>query len=201
MSQLLLFSCKKYGTVWTGNRKYMTWEGFFDHRGGFMEFTIWDEMVDFFVDFSGMNAQEKEVFSVNQTARLIAALPFLADCEQAERTAYDHLASYLVATRKKSVSNVVRGETLRSRLFVISNFLGGDPDIIERGMNLLALNSLEDYYEDLEDDIKSGKYNPLSTGEIDYESEKMNLIEKIAAVECPEMDKILNLDTVQGFWV
>ncbi len=113
------------------------------------------------------------------------------------------MGAYILSLRIKTVANCQPADNdyLLKRLEMINNFIGGDKEIIERGMSLIALNMISDYARDIEEDRIFCKYNPVGDGVIDFEEEKQRLIEKIESVECPEMDAIMNIDeSIQAYW-
>lgn len=46
----------------------------------------------------------------------------------------------------------------------------------------------------------TSKYNPLVERSWDFNEEETSLIEEIKAVDCPEMDAVMSLNDVDGFW-
>lgn len=151
-----------------------------------------------------MDLEEKKRFMEKNIARLIAAIPFLADCNDAARTAVSHLGIYVLSCREtKYHYNAVQddNESIFERLRLINNFKGGDTKIIEKGMNLLTLIMLTDYKQDIELDAAIQKYNPLSDGSFDYDNLRNELIQKINEVDCPQMDEIYNQEVgTRAFW-
>ena len=167
-----------------------------------MDTARWGQMVDFFSASMGLSDAQKGVLAQNQVARLVAELPFIAGCEQAERTAYAHLGTLLLAARNPRVFGHGASDTLEGRLFTISGFQGGDRRIIERGMKLLALCSLGDHMRDAAFDASRGKYNPINAGVVNADAEKERLTREIEAVRCPEMDAIMQpQDVILVFWI
>ena len=164
----------------------------------------WSEISDAVSKAFRMNAEEREAFAEKRVAKLIAAIPFLAECEDAERTAVAHLGSYLLsvrATKRYFNARPDDSESITERLRLISNFKGGDQRIIERGTNLLALNMVSDYRRDAEEDVFLRKYNPVSEGDFDYESTIGELKKRIEEVPCSEMDEIMSPSfALLDFW-
>jgi hypothetical protein len=165
-----------------------------------MDSVRWGQMVDYFAASMGLSEGQKDGLAKNKVARLVAELPFLAGCEQAERTAYAHLGTLLAAARNPRVFAHVPGESLEDRLFTISSFKGGNRAVIERGMKVLALCSLGDHVRDAEFDAAHGKYNPLNAGAIDPAAEKQRLMREIEANPCPEMSRIVDLNDIMMWW-
>lgn len=166
-------------------------------------FTRWENIAGSVADAFRMNDREYEWLENKSLAKLIAAIPFLAGCEDPDRTAVTHLGAYILSLRIKTLANAQPSDDadLFRRLEMIRNFTGGDAAIIEKGMSLIALNMIADYARDIEEDRLFGKYNPVDSGAFDYEAEKKRLEGVITAVECKEMDEIMNLDeAVETYW-
>lgn len=112
-----------------------------------------------------MSEKEAAAFAANRTARLVAAIPFAAGCEEAERTALEHLSTFVLAStpscRHVFDHKAADDRDPLARLAPIADFRGGDPAVIDRGMRLLAIIMISGYRRDLDKDRKSGEYNPL----------------------------------------
>jgi hypothetical protein len=125
----------------------------------------WAELSGRIADAFRMREAEASAFTANETARLIAAIPFAAGCEEAERTALAHLATYVLAgspsCRHVFDHKAADDKDALARLAPIADFQGGDAKVIDRGMHLLAIIMISGYRRDLEKDQKSGEYNPL----------------------------------------
>ncbi len=164
----------------------------------------WAEISDRVGEAFRMTVEEKKSFAEGRIARLIAAIPFLAGCEEAERTAVAHLGTYVLSLREtKRYFNARPGDDMSAldRLRLISSFKGGDARIIERGLCLLALNMVSDYKRDIEEDAALGKYNPIAAGAWDYEDTVIDLKYKIMSIECEEMEGLMPIDMIpMSFW-
>src|SRR6056297_3234184 len=125
---------------------------------------IWDRISEDVANAFSMDEAEKARFKSKDIARLIAAIPILAGCENAERTAVSHLGVYVLSNKDtKHYFNpaVSDNKEIFERLKHISNFTSGDPRIIKKGMSLIALTMLNDYKRDIHIDETLGKYNPV----------------------------------------
>ena len=164
----------------------------------------WEEISDRVAEAFRMNVEERPWFTTGRIAKLIAAIPFLAGCEDAERTAVAHLGTYLLSTREtKGYFNTQAEDKISvfERLRLISNFKGGDSRIIEKGLCLLALNMVADYKRDIEEDALLGKYNPIASGAWNFEDTVVDLEYKIISIECEEMDRIAPMVAIPMiFW-
>jgi hypothetical protein len=150
-----------------------------------------------------MTEHERQRFRRGMVAKLIAAIPFLAGCEDAERTAVSHLGTYLLSVRETKPYFNARPEDGASpleRLRLGSNFKGGDQRIIEKGLCLLALNMVSDYQNDIEEDERLGKYNPIAAGAWDFKTMVEDLEWKIINVPCEEMDSIAPIRAIALAW-
>ena len=154
----------------------------------------WVEISDRVARAFRMSEEERARFESSKVAQLIAALPYLAGCEDADRTAVAHLGAYLLSIKETKPYFHARPEDDASpleRLWLGANFKGGDRAIIERGLCLLALNMVSDYKRDLEEDARLGKYNPIASGAWNFEAVVEELQWKVVKVHCEEMDEIL----------
>ncbi|WP_455382554.1 hypothetical protein [Salinispira pacifica] len=151
-----------------------------------------------------MSDEERARFQAKDVARLIGSLPFLAGCDDAERTSVAHLGTYILSIREtKPYFNATQGdnESVFDRLRLISSFKGGDASIIERGMSLLALNMVHDYRRDAAEDVFLRKYNPVSDGSFDHDALTTELKQRIERTSCPEMDEIMDPEVGPlGYW-
>lgn len=147
---------------------------------------------------------EQECLFRNKVARLIAMIPYIAKCDEAERTALAHIAVYITACRggqKAFDHEPTDNADILERLRAISSFKGGNPQTIGRGLNLLALAMLCGYERDKERDIVSGKYNPLNEGIWDFETMKQTLIDKIGQSPDAGIDAIFPIeDGLETAW-
>lgn len=170
---------------------------------GVKMFTEWENIAASVADAFRMDEEESRWLKNKNLAKLIAAIPYLAGCEDPGRTAITHLGAYILSIRIKTVANCQPTDDvdLFRRLEMINNFIGGDQAVIRKGMSLIALNMIADYARDIEEDRIFNKYNPVDSGAFDYEYEKKRLENIIESVECREMDEIMSLDdAVEGYW-
>lgn len=139
--------------------------------------------------------KETKWFKNCKTAKLIATIPFAAGCDEHGRTAIAHLCIYMAEIRgfQKYYAHLPSDDiNLFKRLGFISTFEGGDKDIIEYGMNLLALIMIEGYHKSENEDRKNGVYNPFVSGVWNYEKEKMLIFNKLEQVKKIEFDIEVN---------
>ncbi len=129
---------------------------------------LWKSLSGIMVDSMRMTEGETLRFQANTVAKLIGLLPFMAHCDDPERTALSHLATFVIAGRGESrrVFDHSPADDVEplARLRTISDFKGGDDATIERGMALLCLCMISGYERDIELDSRLQRYNPLSSG-------------------------------------
>jgi len=151
-----------------------------------------------------LDEEESAWLAQSKTARLIAALPFLAGCDQPARTALAHVSVYLLASRNVSralFDHQPEDDTdVFRRLALISRFEGGDRKILDRGMKLLAVQMVCGYARDQAKDTVTGEYNPLLSRAWDAGSLIDRLISEIVDTECPEMDALFTTQDAKFSW-
>lgn len=158
----------------------------------------WNEIVTAISRTFRFTEAEETAFSSNETAHLIAAIPFIAGCDEAERTAIAHLSVYIAAIRGGRTifdhTETDDGDIL-NRLRLIMQFKGGNREAIGHGMNLLALVMVNGYKRDQDKDRKSGEYNPLNSGAWNYDETCGKLT---SAIRASFSDNIASLMSVEG---
>jgi len=165
----------------------------------------WNRTARLVADAFRFTPDETERLLANPIARLIGSLPFIVGAEDPDRTAVVNLSAFVMSCRAESVADPRPSDDayVTRRLELLGNFIGGDPDLIRRGMNLIALWMLEDYRRDTAEDLIAGKYNPVGAGVWDYTEEKERLIREIEEVACPEMDEVIQPTGhwIESFWM
>jgi hypothetical protein len=150
------------------------------------------------------NERERAHLYASKTAQLIAAIPYLAGCLQAERTALSHLAVYILScqaeTRAIFDHTPADNDLVMTRLASIMQFTGGNRAIIKRGMSLLAIQMICGYNRDLAKDVASGEYNPLLDQAWHGQELIDSLILDIIGIGCPGMDLIMTIEEAQDLW-
>ena len=166
--------------------------------------TIWIELLDRITTVFKIDKVRRNQLNSNPVFRLVAALPYLAGCDEPQRTSLSHMATFILAaddaTRDVYAHNFQDSSDLRRRLEPISHFTNGHPRIIERGMQLLTLAMLSDHLHDAESDKALNKLNPIVAGHWDAVGMMSRIRRNLAMNPCPEMDEILNPDQAPSFW-
>ncbi len=152
-----------------------------------------------------MTDGESERFRANKVAKLIGLLPFIASCDDPERTALSHLATFVIAGRGESrrVFDHSPADDVEplARLRTISDFKGGVDATVERGLALLCLCIISGYERDIELDSLLHRYNPLSSGEWNSTKTRGRLDVVLARSADPVMDLIMTQDdALQIYW-
>lgn len=165
---------------------------------------VWENMVQQTAESFRLNDKEKTVLNKSRIAQLIGALPYLANCNQPERTSLTHLSIYLIAmkgSKKAFYHNSDDNNDVIKRLDTINHFDGGDKKVIEKGMKLLALNMVHDYKRDIEEDVLINKYNPISCGKWNYKKIVEQLTKDISVIDSPVIDEYFTAaDTPFMYW-
>jgi len=170
LSMLIVWLRSKYAVYMTKNAVYYC---FMDMDTATLH-GIWKRLAGLTAEATRMSENETLRFADNKVARLVGLLPFLAGCEEAERTALAHLAVWVVANRGGARATFDhrpaddRGPL--ARLAAISHFEGGDKAIVAAGLRRLALAMVSGYQKDREVDRALGAYNPLNSGVWNFEA-------------------------------
>ncbi len=154
----------------------------------------WDYIITELSNVFRLTKEETERLYSSNTAKLIAAIPFVAECKEPERTAIAHLCIYeaeILGFQKYFAHLPSDDSDIFKRLRCISDFDGGNKEVIDHGMSLLALIMLEGYNKSKTEDIKAGKYNPLASGKWDYRQIKLKLLTDIEKIENSPLDNLV----------
>ncbi|MCR4735061.1 MAG: hypothetical protein K5829_08675 [Treponema sp.] len=151
-----------------------------------------------------LSKKEREEFGNSATAKIIATIPFEANCNTPERTAIANLSLYMVEKRgfQKYCAHLKEDDCeLMKRLEFISSFDGGNRFIIEHGMYILALIMLEGYNQSAVKDKINNIYNPIASGAWKYTKMKNLITEKLSKTQNKVLDDLANeLYATGGSW-
>lgn len=153
----------------------------------------WSYLIDEISKVFRLSDEEQKKLDNNSTAKIIATLPFEANCIDPERTAIAHLCIYMAELKgfQKYYAHLPSDDSnLYNRLAFISTFEGGDENIINHGMNILALIMIEGYKRTEKSDRQKGIYNPFVHGTWNYQKIKNRLLWEINKIEVPNIDCI-----------
>lgn len=166
--------------------------------------STWLAITDHVAREFGMSDEHLQMLRSKDIARLIGAIPFLAGCDDAAELATTNLRHYVMSCgigKKLYAATPANSTDIFGRL-APAQYRGGDEAIVRRGMSLIALNMLADYKRDVELDASIGKYNPIGAGDWDYDEIYGRLIANVEAIECDEMDEIVEVHTIMNnnYW-
>lgn len=150
------------------------------------EFDYKKIMDDLAVAFK-LTEKEKQAYMTSPAFKIIAAIPYLAKCQDPDRCAYTHLSSAIVASRlgKSSVATFRESDLkgVSRRLDYMFDFISGNRKIIKQGKALLKYNMLLDYKKDFASDIKQSKNNPMNYDSFDLERELVKAQKEIGTAK------------------
>ncbi|MBI9106377.1 MAG: hypothetical protein JEZ04_06480 [Spirochaetales bacterium] len=149
--------------------------------------------------------KQSEWIEGSKMARLIAAVPYLAGCDKAEKTSFTHLSVYIMSIDESAKEiyfhKLEDDRDLYSRLFPISNFMEGNQKIIQCCMDLIALNMVSNYNNGADEDLAIGKYNPVAQGKWSFPELSEKLIKNIEENISPEISAFYDIETaLRGLW-
>jgi len=163
----------------------------------------WEKLYTEIADAFSLGPTRTVKLASNKVAKLIAAIPFLAGCRNPERAALAHLGTYLVAgsggAREVFDHQPEDDAEVMARLAMGSNFEGGDPAVLARGMKILAWTMIRGYVRKVEENAVQG-YNPVAAKTWEAGPMLAKLETEISSAPNPEMDSIIGLADRGVFW-
>lgn len=162
----------------------------------------WDSIIDEIAIVFRLNDEEKEKLYNSRTARIIATIPFAANCKKPERNAVAHLCMYVAELKgfQKYCSHCPEDDSdIYNRLAFIGTFEGGNEEVIAYGMNMLAMIMIEGYHKSEKRDSENNVYNPFVSGAWNYIQLKKELTNKINGFSNPFLDSCYYVD-MGGIW-
>lgn len=144
--------------------------------------------------------ESREYIMNHRLCRLIGMLPFIAGTEQPLRDGFANLSLFLLS-KHNPLSDVHEhkpqdDQDIMLTLIPYCHFTGGDERILSRGMHLIAMVLLVDYKKNMDRDLDQNHYNPLNSGQWDYDEIMETLSLCIEEVHCPPMDEILSVNYI-----
>ncbi len=170
-----------------------------------MNFEQWEEISGRARAVLNYGIARKEWLQKSRMARFIAAIPFIAGCDKAVETSFSHLIIYLVSLDESAKDLYFHSPQdnadIYSRLKPLSCFSGGNKEILDSCMDLLALCMVSNYRNDREKDSVIGKYNPLVDKTWDGDALIKELGEKINKTIGPEISEFYTVqEALRGTW-
>lgn len=181
----------------TQETNHSDWSGIFSE-------SLWFDLTDKLAKVFSLDRPALADIRSNAVLKLVGALPYLADCDEPERTALAHMSIFVLAghpaTKPVFSHNFKDSASLEKRLEPVSHFSSGNPEVIDWGMKLLMIAMIQDHLHDAEEDLEAGKMNPINAGHWDGKE----LIEQIRC-DMPQLtdSKFVNLMTdveLQTWW-
>ena len=166
--------------------------------------TTWIRISSMVADAFRLTGEERDRFGSSRIARLVAAIPYLAGCDDAERTALAHLSTLVLASRPSTRNAFDHAPSddpdPMERLRTIADFKGGDPAILKKGMLTLCCAMLRGYIQDADADRATGYYNPFVQGAL--RETRIDGMEALAAsIPMPEMESLMiGFEGEPGWW-
>jgi hypothetical protein len=166
---------------------------------------LWKELASQVAAAFRLSKEEAAKLQDNKTARLIAAIPYLAGCDHPARTALAHLGTFLLASsascKKVFDHDPSDDKSPTARLAPIADFVGGDKAIIAEGMNRLAMIMANGYRKDVEKDKKSGEYNPVGAAVWKTEELHARYLSTAKSAASTALDPVMTAEeAVRFFW-
>jgi len=124
----------------------------------------WNDVVDHLKD--ALPGDEAAKLAANPTAKLVAAIPYLAGSEDPDRFAVSNLLTLWGAGRAVRLFGH-RADDDADPFRRLATFHVGsqaDPLVVDYGLTLLALVSLRDHVADRPADQRRGRANPVASG-------------------------------------
>jgi hypothetical protein len=163
----------------------------------------WEKLYTEIADAFSMGPTRTVKLASNKVAKLIAAIPFLAECENPERAALAHMGTYIVAgsggAREVFDHKPDDDGDVMTRLAMGTNFEGGNPAVLARGMRVLAWTMVKGYVRKAEENAAAG-YNPIAARKWDAGPMLARLEAEISAAPNPDMDSILGTADKGIYW-
>ncbi len=156
----------------------------------------WENLANKVCKSFSFTDEESDSFLSNKAAKLIGCLPNIAETKTPERDGCTNLAVYIMSIRETKqfyCHQECDDMDVFARLQDIMNFNGGDQDVLQKGMTLLALMMVNDYKRDIDEDAAAGKYNPLHAGSWDFKKLRKELLDEYEKIDSYEIDSIVSL--------
>lgn len=166
----------------------------------------WEQIKKDMIKAFKLTKAEIEVIDTSPIFKILASIPFLANCEDADRCTYANLSALITSYRLRDSEVVLFKESdmenVEKRIQYLFNFKKGNKKIIEKGKALLKLQMLLDYKADAKAD-KGVKLNPVN---LNYNVDKdINKLKKVVGSKS-EYDILFEKSAVEvvsalGWWV
>jgi hypothetical protein len=160
----------------------------------------WSSLVDEVLKGMPDNRDKREFILKHRLCRLIGMLPFIAGTTNPERDGYTNLSLFLLShfnPLKDNCNHLPQDDMdIMIPLIPFCHFSGGDEKILSRGMHLIAMVLIMDYKKNMDKDLDENRYNPLNSGQWNYEAVMDTLSFCVEEIPCPLMDDILSMEFI-----
>ena len=139
----------------------------------------------------------------NLALQVIVYLPYISNCDNPRRTALLNTNNFFLASNSSLFLHTTNDDLhILNRLQSFLYYPNGNKNIILKGLYIIALIMLQDYYHDIEEDIINNKYNPLETNRWDFEELENKLIHEITLIKCKQLDVFFPINEIrtQTYW-
>lgn len=150
-----------------------------------------------------LTRDENNLLLNSSVPRFIANIPYLSGESNPDILACMNLTTYIAGTRNKGFYQSRDNETIAERIEPYIHSVNGNSETIKLCKLILEEVSLLDHRNDLKEDIKSGKSNPIASGIIDFhkEKEKIESARKSYPLEIQEIvDSSFKGEVLASFW-
>ena len=156
----------------------------------------WESLVDEVLMGMPQFKDKKQIIQDHRLCRLIGMLPFLASTDNPFRDGFTNLSLFLLS-KDSPFGNVYNDQPnehmdIMRPLIPFCHFSGGDERLLSRGMHLVAMVLLNEYKRNMDRDLDENRYNPLNSGQWNYQAVMETLSLCVDEVPCPLMDDILS---------
>lgn len=166
---------------------------------------MWEKLSESIAKAFSLDANHLDRIRKNSVMKLVGALPFLAECEEPERIAISHLGTFILASSPATKAffwhNQHDSKNLQHRLERISHFEGGNIQVLDWGMNLLAIAMINDHESDTSKDSAEGRNNPIAAGDWDAEALRTELKKQLPDFQDTRLEELGQSVILQSFWI
>ncbi len=158
----------------------------------------WESLVDEVLMGMPQFTDKRQAIIEHRLCRLIGMLPYIASTDNPVQDSFTNLSLFLLS-KDSPVADVYNDHPqqhmdIMRPLIPFCHFTGGDERLLSRGMHLVAMVLLMDYRKNMDRDLDENRYNPLNSGQWNYQSVMETLSLCVEEVPCPLMDDILSKD-------
>ena len=118
----------------------------------------------------------RKFFAKNNTAKIIAAIPYTAGMIDPDRVAFSSLVGLYVGSKTPKIAGYRKSDSssLERRLLALPIFSESfidehtDRKVVEVGRNAVLFRLIKDYQQDIDGDVRKGKINPIVDDSLDF---------------------------------